>query len=70
MPLIAVNPAVTIPLDLRGRAIVQLLLAAIGFWERHRVTLAPVIDTRLSAILDSLADAVLLVKQIATPGPN
>lgn len=70
MPLIAVNPAVTIPLDLRGRAIVQLLLSAIGFWERHRVTLSPVIDPRLSAILDSLADAVLLVKQISTPGPN
>jgi len=70
MPLTPVNPAITIPFDLRGRFIAQLALRLIGFWERHRVTLAPVIDPRLSAILDSLVDAALLVKQIITPGPD
>jgi len=70
MPILAVDPAVVIPLDLRGRNIVILALALLRFWGRHKDTLAPAIDPRLSSILDNLTDAILLIEQITVPGPE
>lgn len=65
-----VNPDLSIPLQLRGRLVFDLALAALQFWLRHKDTLEPVVDPRFAIVMNDLADLVNVIKGMKWPGPQ
>jgi len=60
----------TPPAGVRGRFVATLARTLVNFWNKHQATLIPVLSQLAIAALEAVAQNIVAIEVVNTPGPE